>query len=334
MAFPNQAHEQTADRPPADLAEVPLAEVNPPANRGSVALMVRSLVAGMRPHQWVKNGFLFAPLIFAHKLNDPSLLLRSAAAFLLFSFTASAVYLGNDVLDVESDRRHPVKRLRPIASGKLPMGLASFAAAVLALASVGGALVLGIEVAFVLAFYLAMNVAYSWRLKKMAFVDVGVIATGFVLRVAAGAFAIGVAPSPWIFLCTFALALYLGFGKRKHEILAAQGAGHDGTAARKALGGYTLPRLDLALVLAGVMAMASYFLYTVAPGTTERFGWWLALTVPFPAFGIWRFHGLIVKATRASSPTEALITDPPFVINGAMGLAAVVAIVYALSGHA
>jgi len=324
----------TTDRQLGDEAREAVGAIALETASPSIASRLRWLVAGMRPHQWVKNGFLFAPLIFAHKLNDPSLLLRSAAAFLLFSFTASAVYLGNDVLDVESDRRHPVKRLRPIASGKLPMGLASFAAAVLALASVGGALVLGIEVAFVLAFYLAMNVAYSWRLKKMAFVDVGVIATGFVLRVAAGAFAIGVAPSPWIFLCTFALALYLGFGKRKHEILAAQGAGHDGTAARKALGGYTLPRLDLALVLAGVMAMASYFLYTVAPGTTERFGWWLALTVPFPAFGIWRFHGLIVKATRASSPTEALITDPPFVINGAMGLAAVVAIVYALSGHA
>ena len=320
---------QLGDEAPEAVGAIAL-ETAPP----SLASRVRWLFAGMRPHQWVKNGFLFAPLIFAHKLYDPALLLRSAAAFLLFSFTASAVYLGNDVLDVESDRRHPVKRLRPIASGKLPIPLAASTAVALALASVGGAFFLAPEVAFVLAFYLAMNVAYSWRLKKLAFVDVTVIATGFVLRVAAGAFAIGVGPSPWIFLCTFALALYLGFGKRKHEILAAQGAGHDGTAARKALGGYTLPRLDLALVLAGVIALVSYFLYTVAPGTTERFGWWLALTVPFPAFGIWRFHGLIVKATRASSPTEALITDPPFVVNGALGLAAVVAIVYALSGHA
>ncbi|HEY0838653.1 MAG TPA: UbiA prenyltransferase family protein [Vulgatibacter sp.] len=304
-----------------------------PSTAPTAAARLRWLVAGMRPHQWVKNSFLFAPLIFAHKLNEPSLLLRSAAAFLLFSLTASAVYLGNDVLDVESDRRHPVKRLRPIASGKLPIGLASAAAVILAAGAVAGGLLVAFEVAAVLAIYLAINVAYSWRLKKIAFVDVSVIATGFVLRVLAGAFAIGVGPSPWIFVCTFALALYLGFGKRKHEVLAAQHAGHDGTAARKALGGYTLPRLDLALLLAGVVATASYFLYTIAPGTTARFSYWLTLTLPFPAFGIWRFHRLILKATRASSPTEALITDPLFVINGATGLLAVLAIVYSLSGH-
>ncbi|AKU89943.1 Prenyltransferase [Vulgatibacter incomptus] len=290
--------------------------------------MLRHLGAGMRPHQWVKNGFLFAPLVFAHKLFEPALLLRSVAAFFLYSLMASAVYLGNDVLDVEADRRHPVKRNRPIASGKLPASLAAVVSVVLALGSLTGAALLVPELAGVLLAYLVMNAAYSWRLKKLAYVDVCVIALGFVLRVLAGTVAIGVPPSNWIFLCTFALALFLGFGKRKHELLSAQGSGRDAATTRKALGAYTLANLDIALAGAGALAVVSYFLYTVAPDTLGRFGYLLAYTLPFPAFGIWRFTRLVAHATRASSPTEALITDPPFVLNLAVWMAAVVAIVY------
>ncbi len=296
--------------------------------RASFGSRLGHLIAGMRPRQWAKNSFLFAPLIFAHELENPRLILLTVAAFFLFSLTASAVYLGNDVLDVENDRRHPVKRHRPIASGNLPLRVASIAAAILAAVALAGGAAISWRLGGVLLVYLLMNVAYSFRLKRIAFVDVGVIAMGFVLRVLAGAFAIGAPPSLWIFVCTFCLALYLGFGKRKHEILVAQGAGHDGTAARKALGGYTLPRLDFALGATGLLAMVGYLVYTLSPSTTERFGYLLAFTVPFPAFGIWRFNRLITRATRASSPTEAIITDPPFLLSGLLGLCAVVTIVY------
>lgn len=308
------------------------ASLQPPAATGPAAWLttLRHLLAGMRPHQWVKNGFLFAPLVFSHELGDPLLLLRASIAFLFFSLIASAVYLGNDILDVEADRLHPVKKHRPIASGRLPLPLASAAAAVLAAAALAGGLTIGWGFAAVLATYLAFNVAYSWGLKKIAFLDVGVIATGFVLRVLAGALAIDKTPSAWIFVCTFALALYLGFGKRKHEILAAQGAGSDPATTRAALGGYTLPRLDLALTVAGALALIGYLLYSLAPGTIERFGYVFLLTLPFPAFGIWRFHRLLIRSNRASSPTEALLTDLPFVLNLAAWLMTVIAVVYLL----
>ena len=328
MAVPNQAHEQAADQPSEILAEVPLAAA-PPANRGSGAFMLRSLIAGMRPHQWVKNGFLFAPLVFSRNLFDPTDLLTAVAAFFLYSAAASSVYLGNDVLDVEADRKHPVKRFRPIASGALPIPLAAGAAVVLAVGAVGFSALIASGLAAVILAYLVMNTLYSWRLKRIAYVDVAVIATGFVLRVLAGAQAIDVPVSNWLFVCTFGLALFLGLGKRKHEILVAMEAGHDGTKARKSLKGYQLRHVNVALLLAGTLAAVSYVLYTVAPETHEKFDTYLlAVTLPFPAYGIWRFNQLVSHHARATSPTEALLTDPPFVANMAAWMVAVVAILY------
>jgi len=326
MAVPNQAREELAAAQTSNkLAEVPAA----PRARPTFGQVMRALVAGMRPHQWVKSGFLFCPLVFSRNLFHTDLLLTEIAAFFLFSAAASAVYLGNDVLDVEADRRHPVKRHRPIASGALPIRVAAGAALVLALGSIAVAASIRLGLAAVIATYLVMNTAYSGGLKKIAYVDVGVIALGFVLRVLAGALAIDVPTSLWLFVCTFALALFLGLGKRKHELLQAQEAGRDGTKARKSLEGYQLPHIDAVLLGAGVVAVASYVLYTLAPETHAKFGTYLlALTLPFPAFGVWRFHQLVSHSARASSPTEALVTDPPFVINLAVWLAAVVAILY------
>ncbi|MFO7156136.1 MAG: decaprenyl-phosphate phosphoribosyltransferase [Pseudomonadota bacterium] len=295
----------------------------------TAATSVLALLEAMRPHQWAKNAFVLAPLIFSRNLFDLSLLAQAVHAFFLFSFTASAVYLANDVLDRETDRLHPVKRNRPIASGRLSPRIAMTAAAVLCLGSLAGGLVLGLPFATVLLGYLVLNSLYSLWLKRIAWVDVTVIALGFVLRVVAGALAIGVAISHWIFVCTFAVALYLALGKRKHEILAARHAGKDQTAARKALGAYAMGHLDLGLRVAGAFAVLSYFLYTVSPDTVDKFGTWLlALTVPFPALGIWRFGQLLMRASRASSPTEAILTDAPFLANVGVWLLSVVVIVY------
>ncbi len=291
--------------------------------------MFLALLQAMRPRQWVKNGFLFAPLVFSKNLFHGDLLLRAAAAFGLFCAIASAVYLANDVLDAEDDRRHPVKRNRPVASGRLPAWLALVVATVLAAGGLWAAFALAPAFAGILIAYLAINVAYTLGLKRLAYVDVVVIAVGFVLRVLAGAVAIDVKASFWLFACTFCLAMFLALGKRKHELLAAAAAGSDGTAHRKALGRYDLTTVDRALLMAGTSAVWTYVLYTLAPETRENFHTvLLAFTVPFPAFGVFRFMSLVDKATRASSPTEALITDVPFAANMALWLASVVAILY------
>lgn len=303
------------------------------AARPSAAAVGAALVAAMRPHQWAKNGFLFAPLIFSHNLFEATPLLLAAEAFLLFSLTASSVYLFNDILDLPNDRLHPVKRHRPIASGRLPLSVAWTAALVLACGSLLFSLQLGGAFTAVLCAYLLQNALYSKWLKQLPWVDVTVIAMGFVLRVVAGAVAIGEPPSLWLIVCTFALALYLALGKRKHEILAARLAGSDQAEARRALSGYDLRHLDGSLVAAGALATSSYLLYTLAPENVAQFDYWLAATLPFPAFGIWRFGVLVSRAQRASSPTEALLSDPPFLANLGLWLVTVVAILYsAFSG--
>jgi decaprenyl-phosphate phosphoribosyltransferase len=290
--------------------------------------MLLALLQAIRPKQWVKNGFLFAPLVFSKNLFHGDLLLRSATAFGLFCAVASAVYLGNDVLDAAEDRRHPVKRNRPVASGRLPAWLALAAAAVLAVGGIWGAFSLAPAFAYVLLVYLVLNVGYSLGLKRIAYVDVGIIASGFVLRVLGGALAIDVQASFWLFVCTFCLATFLALGKRKHEMLVAA-AGGDKARTRHALGRYDLVTVDRALLMAGTSAVWSYVLYTIAPETRQHFNTLLlALTVPFPAFGVFRFMSLVDRSSRASSPTEALITDGPFVTNMAVWLAAVVAILY------
>lgn len=289
-----------------------------------------ALLEAMRPHQWAKNGFVLAPLIFSRNLLDLSLVALALGAFFLFSFTASAVYLANDVLDREADRQHPVKRNRPIASGRLSPRAAWTAASLLCAGSLLGGLHLGLPFVGILFLYLAMNSLYSLWLKRIAWVDVGTIALGFVLRVAAGALAIGVAMSHWLFVCTFTVALYLALGKRKHEILAARHVGEESAKSRKALDGYSLAHLDWGLRIAGAFAVASYLLYTLAPDTIAKFGTpLLALTVPFPALGIWRFGTLLSRGSRAQSPTEAILTDAPFLANVAIWLLSVVTILYA-----
>ncbi len=290
--------------------------------------MILALIEAVRPRQWVKNGFLLAPLVFSRNLFHPMPALHAAAAFALFSAAASAVYLGNDLLDVAGDRAHPVKRNRPIASGRLSPRVATFAAVGLALLAIGGGLLLQPGFAAVVALYLAINTAYSTVLKKLAYVDVVVIASGFVLRVLAGAQAIEVPTSVWIFVCTFFLALFLGFGKRRHELLAAADAGRSAGKARTALTRYDVDTVGRLLWLSGAAAVASFLLYSLDPETQSRFGNWLALTAVFPAFGVVRFRQLVERKDRASSPTEAILTDVPFVGNVLAFLAATVFIVY------
>src|SRR5690606_7492090 len=176
------------------------------------------LLKGMRPHQWVKNAFVLAPVVFSLNIDSPDLLVKALLATLAFCFISGAVYLLNDIADVEADRAHPVKRARPIASGQVPINVARFACAALCVVSLAGLYAISPAAAGVAFGYFVVNLAYSLRLKHTAFVDVTIIALGFLLRILAGSLAIAVPVSTWLVSCTFLLALYLALGKRRHEL--------------------------------------------------------------------------------------------------------------------
>jgi len=289
--------------------------------------MLWSILKAVRPHQWVKNLFVAAPVVFAKKIGDPSSDLRAAAAFGAFCLLTSAVYLVNDLVDLEKDRAHPIKRHRPIASGKLKPELARGLAGLFALAALGSGLALGWPFALTASGYLALNAAYSLRLKRIAFVDVACISVGFLLRVLAGAFAIGVPPSRWLLVCTLLLSALLGFGKRAHELRISGDSGHK---QREVLGDYDPQVLRVLLIVLGVATAAAYTIYTRTQHTNELFGGGqLLYTVPFAVFGIYRFIRIANRTDRAESPTDSMLRDPWFLVNLVLYAAVVVAIVIA-----
>jgi 4-hydroxybenzoate polyprenyltransferase len=286
-----------------------------------------ALLRTLRPHQWVKNVFVLAALVFSKHLTDSAYAVRALLAFAVFCALSGAVYAFNDVRDVEADRAHPTKKHRPIAAGKLSERAALIWAGVLAVGALAGGFVLDWRLGIVAAAYLAQNVAYSVKLKHVAFLDVGLIASGFVLRVLGGAYAIDVPASEWILLCTALLATFLGFGKRAHELAWAERSGKQGTT-RAALAGYKLPQLRIAMYLLAVITCAAYAAYTLygAPGVfgTDR----LIFSTPFVALGIVRFLSLALWRPRDDSPTEAMLRDPISLLDFVAATAAVLYIIY------
>jgi len=292
--------------------------------------MVAALVSSLRPHQWIKNLFVAAPLLFSRHLLDPSYVLASAGAVGLFSVLSGSVYLVNDLFDIEKDRAHPVKRLRPIPSGRLPVAVAQSAAAGLIVVSLGLSLFFGLKFFACAAGYLILNLAYSLALKEIPFLDVLSIACGFVLRVLAGSTALEVFPSPWLLTCTFLLACYLGFGKRTHE-LASAGDEKRAKAQRPVLARYTLPHLIAILWILAILTCTSYGAYTLSPRTRQFFGTHnLIYTTPFALVGVLRFLRLVSRHTRANSPTDAMLGDRLFMTNLALWATTVVVIIYVL----
>ncbi|MCC6746382.1 MAG: decaprenyl-phosphate phosphoribosyltransferase [Deltaproteobacteria bacterium] len=289
--------------------------------------MLRALFWSLRPHQWFKNLFVGAPLLFAKQLmHGPSLLL-AAVAVALFSLLSGAVYLINDLFDIEKDRAHPKKCFRPIPAGRLPLGLARSAAALLILVSLGLSLRLGLPFFACAASYLVLNLAYSLALKHIPFVDVLSIASGFLLRVVAGAAAIGVVASPWLLLCTFLLACYLGFGKRAHELATAPET--RAAEQRPVLSRYRQEHLRPILWILALATCAAYGLYTLSPHTRAFFGTTrLVYTTPFAALGLVRFLQLISRRGVADSPTDAMLRDPLFMANLGLWAAVVATIIY------
>ena len=287
--------------------------------------MLPALLKTMRLRQWTKNGFVFFALIFDKQLFQPEAFIRTLEGFFLFCLTSSAVYLLNDIADVEADRQHPEKKHRPIASGKLPLNTAWSAAIVLVLVTLPGAFFLAPALAIILALYLFINILYSQWLKHVPILDVMIVSTGFVLRVAAGVTLITVERfSPWLYVITTLFSLYIGLGKRRAEMtLLEEGAG----SHRKVLDGYTLPLLDQYITIVSGTTIVTYSLYTfTAPNLPENHS--MMLTIPFVVYGIFRYLQLIQTGNAAGAPDEVALKDRPLQVTVLLWGLAVIAVFY------
>jgi 4-hydroxybenzoate polyprenyltransferase len=285
-----------------------------------------SLFVSLRPDQWTKNLIVFAALIFAVKLLDPAALAYASAAFLIFCALSGAVYLINDVSDREQDRLHPIKRLRPIASGELLPGAALTFAVVLSVIALSAAFALRPVFGVAAAAYLALFVVYTRSLKHHVILDVMTIAIGFVLRAVAGGLVISVHVSNWLLVCTMLGALFLGLAKRRHEMtLLAEGAkGH-----RRILEEYDPYLLDQMIGVVAAATMVAYIIYCASPETHAYFGTeWMVLTTPFPIYGLFRYLYLVHRKAGGGSPSDMLLEDRPLLACVALWGVAVVLIVY------
>jgi len=273
---------------------------------------LRPMLQTMRPRQWIKNGLLFIPLIFDKQLTNWPALARVGLGFLLFCILSSLVYIINDLMDFEADRNHPQKRLRPIAAGKLNISTARLAVAALTLIFFIPAIWLSPQFAMIGLIYLILNLAYSAWLKHTPILDVMILASFYVLRVGAGVVLINVHQfSPWLYLFTTFLALFLGIGKRRAELqLLAEGA----NTHRKSLEGYTLSLLDQLILIVSGSAIITYSLYTFsAPNLPANHT--MMLTIPFVIYGIFRYLYLIQMEQWGGEPEEVLFTDRPLQVT-------------------
>lgn len=273
---------------------------------------MKGIILSLRPEQWLKNGFVLAPIVFSGLVGDANAWLRTILAVAAFCAASSAVYLVNDVIDREADRAHPIKKGRPIASGEVSVRTALVVAVVLVAAAVAISIWLGGWFPAVLIAYVVLVLLYSAVLKRAVFLDVLVVAAGFVLRVVGGAVAIDVPVSRWILVVAYLLALYLALGKRRSELvlLGAEAGNH-----RAVLGHYTLPMVDQAISVVLGATVLAYALYTVAPDTVAKVGSeGLLATVPIVLYGLFRYLYLLHRHELGGSPTRALLTDRPLLV--------------------
>jgi 4-hydroxybenzoate polyprenyltransferase len=300
--------------------------VAPAPDRVSGRPLLLSLFIALRPHQWTKNLLVFAALVFAVRLFDPAAVITAMEAFAVFCALSSAVYLLNDVADRETDRQHPLKRHRPIATGALPVPAALTAAGVLGGAALAAAFAMSSRFGVVSAAYLGLLALYSGPLKHIVIIDVLTIAIGFVLRAAAGAVAINVVVSGWLFVCTILGALFIALAKRRHElVMLADGA----ISHRRILGEYSPYLLDQMISVVTASTLISYTFYAISPETAAKFGTeWLGLTIPFALYGIFRYLYLVHRKDGGGNPSDLLISDRPLLACVTLWVVAVVVIIY------
>jgi 4-hydroxybenzoate polyprenyltransferase len=274
----------------------------------------------LRPHQWVKNGFVFIGLLFSDAGNNWGLradVLLAAAGFCLLS---SCVYILNDMFDRKADQSHPLKRGRPLASGAVGMGGALALAFVCAAAGLALGAAASAGVAAILIVYLLLNLAYSAGLKHVAILDVFIIAAGFMLRIYAGTWGVGIAPSQWLLLCGLQLTIFLGFAKRRAELMGSESDGANGASQRPVLDEYSPALLDTMMAISAAGVIVSYSLYTVSPETIELHRTdKLIYTLPFVLYGIFRYIFLLHRH-GGEDPASTLLTDAHMVVTGAAWL--------------
>jgi 4-hydroxybenzoate polyprenyltransferase len=273
--------------------------------------MAPALLRALRPLQWTKNGLVFAALIFDRKFVDPGSVLLTVAAAICFCLVSSAGYLVNDVRDAERDRIHPSKRFRPVASGELSERVALIAAGVLSFAALAIGALIRLEFTLVLIGYLLLMLAYNLGIKNWPILDVFAIGGGFVLRAAGGAVAIAVPISPWLYVCTMLLALLVGFTKRRQELAFLERRAH---LHRESLTGYSLPVLDQYITILAAATIIAYSVYTFDSAAVPR-NHAMMLTIPFVAYGIFRFLEIARQSELGGRPEALLFADKPLLIS-------------------
>jgi len=288
--------------------------------------VIGALFVSLRPKQWFKNLLVFAGLVFSRNLFDLTNFVRSLGGFVAFCLLSGAVYLVNDLVDVDKDRLHPLKRFRPIASGRLTPGAAKVLAAVAAALALAGGFALDWRFGVIGLSYFLMQLAYSFKLKHMVVLDVMTVAAGFALRAVAGTVLVHVMISSWLFVCSILFALFIALAKRRHELLFLEGGG---TAHRAVLENYSEALLDQMMAVATSSTIIAYCLYTIAPETTAKFGTHnLILTVPFVLYGIYRYLYLVYRKEMGGAPERVLLTDVPLMADVLLWMASVVAAIY------
>jgi 4-hydroxybenzoate polyprenyltransferase len=288
--------------------------------------MLINLLKTMRPKQWPKNVFIFTALVFVEELFTPIPLFRTMAAFILFCLMSSAVYLINDVVDIEKDRQHPTKRLRPLPSGQLRPSIAIAAGVVIPLITLPLSFLLDRYFGFVALAYLLTMTVYSFVFKNIVILDVLTVAAGFVLRAVAGAVVISVPISPWLYVCTTLVALFIGISRRRHElVLLAENANEH----RASLNEYSLPLLDQMTAVVTSATIIAYSLYTFsAPNLPSNHA--MMLTIPFVLYGLFRYLYLIHVEGKGGTPEEIFLSDLPMMIALGLWALAVIGVLYFL----
>ncbi|MGA2984387.1 MAG: decaprenyl-phosphate phosphoribosyltransferase [Terriglobia bacterium] len=285
-----------------------------------------ALVETLRPYQWVKNGFIFAALIFSQSLTRWDRCRQVLLAALVFCLVSSATYVLNDILDAPEDRQHPIKKLRPIASGRLSPTTAGTVGAILGGIGLIAAWKLSTSFFGIVVAYLALNVLYSTFLKRVALLDVFIVAAGFLFRVIAGGLVIGVAISPWLIVCTTLLALFIALSKRRHELVLL---GRRASDHRAILADYSPYFLDQLIGIVTSSTVVTYALYTLSPDVKAKFpGKRLEMTIPIVLFGIFRYLHLIHHREQGGNPTRSLFTDPVLLTVVLFWAASVILIIY------
>jgi len=273
--------------------------------------LARALLAGARPQQWTKNLLVLAALVFAGRFTDAAFVVPSLLAFVVFCAASSAVYLLNDVCDAERDRKHPLKRMRAVASGALPARVALVASGLLAMAAVAGGFVLRAPFGLTVVAYVGLQLAYSLALKRVVILDVLCVAAGFVLRADAGAVVLGVEFSTWLMICAGLLALFLALAKRRYELLEVANA----AAHRRSLAHYSPQMLDQMIAVVTASTLMAYTLYTFDDATVAKFGTDnLKWTIPFVLYGIFRYLYLVYSQHEGGRPSRHLLTDKPLLL--------------------